>query len=108
VNAGPSPPPKPEFPVEEEDKVEIDRIDQMLSAGAFVVKKPRKALGHPLIVAARNILHHAFVSKAILQTPWNESCLDVRVSKTCLGRALAIMAAIIAVLEENGAKVKVA
>jgi hypothetical protein len=108
VNAVSSPPSKPEFPVEEEDKVEIDRIDQMLSAGAFVVKKPRKALRHPLIVAARNILHHAFVSKAILQTPWNESCLDVRVSKTCLVRALAIMAAVIAVLEESGAKVKVA
>jgi hypothetical protein len=108
VNAVPTQVSKPEFPVEEEDKVEIDRIDQMLSAGAFVVKKPRKALRHPLILKTRNILHHASISKAILQMPWNESCLDIRVSKPSLGRALAIMAAIIAVLEENGAKVKVA
>lgn len=108
VNTLPSPPPKPEFPVEDEDKIEIDRIDRMLSAGAFIVKKPRKALRHPLIVAARNILHRASVSKAILQTPWNGSCLDIRVSKASLGRALATMAAIIAVLEENGVKVKVA
>ncbi len=108
VNTVPSLPPKPEFPVEDEDKIEIDRINQVFSAGSFVVKKPRKALRHPLIVTARNILHHAFVSKAILQTPWNESCLDIRVSKSSLGRALGTMAAIIAVLEDNGAKVKVA
>ena len=41
-------------------------------------------------------------------SPWNESCIDIRVSKPSLGRALAIMAAIIAVLEDNGVKVKVA
>src|ERR1700728_3976317 len=50
ANPVPSLPSKPEFPAEEEDRVEIDRIDQMLSAGAFVVKKPRKALRHPLIL----------------------------------------------------------
>lgn len=107
VDSVPAPPPKPEFPVEEEDKAEIHRIDQLLSAGSFVVKKPRKALRHPLIVTARNTLRNAYVSKAILQTPWNESCLDIRVSKSGLARALVIMAAIIAVLEENGTKVKV-
>jgi hypothetical protein len=107
VDAVPGPPPKPDFPVEEEDKIELHRIDQLLLAGLFVVKKPRKALRHPLIVTARNILRNAYVSKAILQTPWNESCLDIRVSKSGLARALAIMAAIIALLEENGTKVKV-
>ena len=78
VNAVSTPPSKLDFPVEEEDKVEIDRIDQMLSADAFVVKKPRKALRHPLILKTRNILHHASISKAILQMPWNESCLAAR------------------------------
>jgi hypothetical protein len=108
VNNASIPPRKPEFPLEKEDKIEMDRIDQMLSAGAFVVKKPRKALRHPLILAARNILHRTSISKAILQTPWNESCLDIRVSKASLGRALATMAAIIAALDQNGVKVSVA
>lgn len=107
VNAVASPPPKPAFPVEEEDKVEIDRIEQLLSAGVLIVKKPRKALRHPLIVAARNILSHAYASKGILQAPWNESCLDIRASKPCLSPALAVMASIIAVLEDNGMKVRI-
>lgn len=107
VNMVPSPPPKPEFPVEEEDRVELAHIDQMLSAGAFSVKKPRKALRHPLVVAARNVLSHASPHKGILQIPWNETCLDIKVSKPSLRRGLGIMAAVIAVLEDNGVKVRV-
>jgi hypothetical protein len=107
VNKVPSPPPKPEFPVEAEGRIELARIDQMLSAGAFSVKKPRKALRHTLVVATRNILSHASPYKGILQTPWNESCLDIRVSKPSLRRGLGIMAAVIAVLEDNGVKVRV-
>jgi hypothetical protein len=61
----PTPPSEPQFPVEEEDRAEIDRISQLLSAGAFVVKNPRKALRHPVVVAARNILRHGFASKQI-------------------------------------------
>ena len=107
VNTVPSPPPRPEFPIEDEDKVELTRIDQMLLAGAFSVKKPRKVLHQPLVVAARNVLSHASQYKGILQTPWNETCLDIRVSKPSLRRGLGIMAAIIAILEENGVKVRV-
>jgi hypothetical protein len=103
----PTPPPKPEFPVEAEDKAELDRITQKLSTGALSVKNPRKALHHVLVVAARNSLRHASPYKGILQVPWNESCLDIRVSKPQLARALGIMAAVIAVLEDNGAKVRV-
>jgi len=103
----PSPPAKPEFPVETEDRAELARINQMLSAGAFSVKKPRKALRHPLVVAARKILSHASPYKGVLQTPWNEAFLDIRVSKPSLRRGLGIMAAIIAVLEDNGVKVRV-
>jgi len=103
----PAPPPKPEFPVEAEDNVELDRITRKFSTGAFSVKKPRKALRHVLVVAARNTLRHASHYKGILQVPWNESCLDIRVSKPQLARALGIMAAVIAVLEDNGVKVRV-
>lgn len=107
MNTVPSPPPKPEFPVEEEDRVELARIDQLLSAGAFSVKKPKKALRHTLVVAARNILSHASPYKGILQAPWNKTCLDIKVSKPSLRRGLGIMAAVIAVLEDNGVKVRV-
>lgn len=107
VNAVPSPPAKPAFPVEAEDRAELDRIDQMLSAGALSVKKPKKALRHVLVVAARNILRPASPYKGIVQVPWNESCLDIRVSKPQLARALGIMAAVIAVLEDNGVNVRV-
>ena len=103
----PGSPPNPEFPVEEEDKVEIERINQLLSAGAFLVKKPRKALRHPLVVAARDVLRRGIVSKEIVHAPWNEPCLDVRVSKPRVRRALAIMAAIVAVLEHDGVKITV-
>ena len=105
--ANPTPPSKPEFPVEQEDKVEIENINQLLSSGAFVAKMPRKALRHPLVVAARQVLRQGFVSKQILQAPWNESCLDIRVSKASLNRALAIMAAVTAVLECHGVRVRV-
>jgi len=107
VASVPSPVPKPEFPVAEEDKTEIARIDQLLSAGAFVSKKSRKALRHPLVVAARNILRRGYARRQLLEAPWNEPCLDVSVSKASLSRALEIMGAIIAVLEANGVKVRV-
>ncbi len=106
-NANPSPPTQPKFPIEPEDRTEIDQINQMLSVGAFAVKKPRKALRHPLIVVARDILRRSFASKQILQAPWNESCLDISVSKATLSRALGIMAAIISILEDHGVRVRV-
>jgi len=77
-------PAKPQFPVEGEDKADVAQIDQMLASGAFVVIKPRKALRHALIVSARNILRKGFAAKQILQAPWNETCLDIQVSKTAL------------------------
>ena len=93
------------FPVEGEDKADVAQIDQMLASGAFVVIKPRKALRHALIVSARNILRKGFAAKQILQAPWNETCLDIQVSKTALSRALQIMAALISILEAQRVKV---
>jgi hypothetical protein len=103
----PAAPPKPEFPIEAEDRAELDHIDQKFSTGALSVKKPRKALRHVLVVAARNILKHASPYRGILQEPWNESCLNIKVSKSQLARALGIIAAVIAVLEDNGIKIRV-
>ncbi|HXH48548.1 MAG TPA: hypothetical protein VNM47_04170 [Terriglobia bacterium] len=100
-------PPKPEFPVEEEDRAEIDRISQQLAAGVFVVKSPRKILRHPLIVATRNTLLHGLASKQICLPLSNQYCLNIRFSRTSLRRALAVMAAIISILEDNGVKIRV-
>jgi hypothetical protein len=99
--------PKPEFPVEAEDRKDIESIDQMLTSGRFAVKKPRKALQHALIVAARDVLRQGFASKGILVAPRDERCLDIRVSKASLSRALTVFAGIIAVLEDQGMKVEV-
>ena len=75
--------------------------------GAFSVKKPKKALRHTLVVkAAKYSQPRLTVCKGILQTPWNETCLDIKVSKPSLRRGLGIMAAVIAVLEDNGVKVR--
>jgi hypothetical protein len=101
------PTPKPEFPVEPEDRADIEDINRMLMSGDFAVKKPRKALLHPLIVAARNMLRQGFVFKGIAQEPRDELCVDIRVSKGALSRALAIFASVIAVLEDHGMKIEV-
>lgn len=107
TSANSSLPPKPEFPVEDEDRAEIDRINQQLAAGAFVVKTPRKMLRHLLIVTARNTLAQGLGSKQICLPPWDQSCLNIRVSKASLRRALGVMAAIIGALEHLGVKIRV-
>lgn len=104
----PSPPAQPEFPVEPEDRTDIDRINQMLAAGEFVFKKPRKALAP----SANRRGPRYSSTQFCLQTnpsglPWNESCLDIRVSRSRLSRALEIMAAIISILEDHGVRVRV-
>lgn len=70
----PPPPPKPPFPVEEEDKAEIADIEQGLASGAFVCKKPRKALRNALIVNSRNLLRHGFVSHSCRRTSPASMC----------------------------------
>lgn len=61
----------------------------------------RENLSHPLIVQARTILKNAEPNDyTIVRT--REKCLDIRVSKTGLDRALRIMAGLICALEEAG------
>jgi len=61
----------------------------------------RGSLSHPLITEARALLGKARADdRGILWT--GESCLDIRVSKESLDRALRIMAGLIGIIEDSG------
>jgi hypothetical protein len=63
---------------------------------------------HKLVSAAARIFKHApSDSRHILYAPYNEICLDIRVSKSSLDRALAILNAIILKLESLNLSVTV-
>lgn len=101
------PTPRPEPPklsdfAEPEEITQIEQLEQ--TAGEALLK--RGSLSHPLIVQARGTFKHAQVSESkILWT--RERCLDIRVSKDRLDRAIRIMAGIISALEERGFTVSV-
>jgi hypothetical protein len=64
------------------------------------------SLSHPLILQARGVLGRATANnRQILQT--QQQCLDIRVSKGSLDRALRIMAGLIATMEEAGFSITV-
>jgi hypothetical protein len=61
----------------------------------------RGSLSHPLITGARALLGKARADdRGILWT--GESCLDIRVSKESLDRALRMMAGLIGIIEDSG------
>jgi len=75
------------------------------SSWSEVVLK-RGSLSHPLVAQARSLLGKGQGDdRGILWTP--EPCLDVRVSKESLDRALRIMAGLIRVIEDAGFSVSV-
>jgi len=58
---------------------------------------------HPLVKDAERILKHGGTDeRGIFQPPRNEPCLDLRVSKESLGRALVFVNAVILALEAEG------
>jgi hypothetical protein len=76
---------------------ELIRIEE-IEAQSFGVDLAAKR--HKLVAAAARILRHASVDgREILQPPYSDPCLDIRVSKASLDRALAIVNAIILRLE---------
>jgi hypothetical protein len=100
------PPPKEKPPLEnfasEAEQAQIEKLER--SSGELVLKKG--SLSHPLIVQARGVLGRATANnRNILQT--QQQCLDVRVSKGSLDRALRIMAGLIATMEEEGFSITV-
>lgn len=70
------------------------------------VEPKRGSLSHPLILQARAVLSKARVDdRGILWT--RDQCLDIRVSKTSLDRAIRIMASLIQIMEDEGFQVAI-
>jgi hypothetical protein len=86
----------------DEERSQIERLER--SGGEFVLI--RGSLSHPLIVQARAVLGRATSdNRKILGV--NEQCLDIRVSRGSLDRALRLMAGLIGTLEAEGFTVTV-
>jgi hypothetical protein len=84
----------PEPPVNDPELIRIAEIE----AVNFGIDPSAKQ--HKLISAAARILRHAPAdARHILYPPYSEACLEIRVSKASLDRALAILNAIILKLE---------
>jgi hypothetical protein len=88
------PPSSPEAAVQDPELIRIAEIE----AESFGVDPEAKR--HKLVSAAARILKHASSdARHILHPPYSEPCLDIRVSKGSLDRALGIVNAIIFKLE---------
>ena len=89
--------PRVEVPATEQERAQLEKLDW--PTGEFVLK--RRSLSHPFIVQARAILGRATAdNRKIVET--GQPCLDIRVSKSSLDRALRIMAGLIGVIEAEG------
>jgi hypothetical protein len=94
--------PKPAKSFSEQDRAQVGRIERC----EWQVFLKRGSLSHPLIVQARETLRHEHADER--QILWTSNpCLDIRVSKDSLDRAMRIMAAIICGLEAEGFSVAV-
>ncbi|HLY62803.1 MAG TPA: hypothetical protein VKV95_18825 [Terriglobia bacterium] len=86
----------------EQERAQVERLEQ--TVGEFALK--RGSLSHPLIIQARAVLGRASVNdRQILH--FREQCLDMRVSKGSLDRALRVMAGLIGAIEAEGFAVEV-
>jgi hypothetical protein len=84
---------------------ELARIAAVEAENLFVEQDVKF---HKLISMAGKILRHSRADeRGIVRAPHNEACLDIRVSKSMLNRALAFMNAIILRLESEGFSVGV-
>jgi hypothetical protein len=103
----PRPMPKDQNPdveqiTDAQERSQIERLDRL--NGELVLK--HGSLSHPLITQARTVLRQAREDdRKILQC--REQCLDIRVSKGSLDRALRIMAGLISLIEDEGFSVTV-
>lgn len=95
-------PPKLSDFATQEEMAQIEQLER--TTGEALIK--RGSLAHPLIVQARSILKGAQPDdRKILWT--RGSCLDIRVSKDSLDRALRLMAGLISAIEDAGFTVSI-
>lgn len=86
-----------EQPPDDPELLRIARVE------AMKLSVDPDAKRHKLVVVAARLLKHSKVDdRGILMLPRDQPCLDIRVSKQSLERALALMNAIILSVEEEG------
>lgn len=102
----PTPPPQPPTVEEVEDQREIEQINDLLASGALVPKSPGKAKRHPLLTATRKAFYGGRGSAMTAPPRHALSPLNVNVTKSSQRRALDIVGTVIAILEQQGVKVR--
>ena len=94
------------LPLLPEDSPELEKIARIAAGTVPAVTKAM--LGHPMIQKTKTVLSGARTNdRGILWAGREVDWLDLRVSKDCLPRALAILAALIHMLEQEGFQVVV-
>ncbi len=96
---------EPETPVLAEDAPQLERIERLAATATPSVTKAM--LAHPLIEKTRVALTGVRATDGKLWASQEVECLDLRITKDCLARALRIMAALAHLLEQEGFKVVV-
>ncbi len=92
---------EPNSPILAEDAPELERIARIEAGTTPAVTKAM--LAHPLVAKTKSALSSARVNdRGVLWAGRDVDCVDVRVSKDCLPRALRILAALLNMLEQEG------
>lgn len=90
----------PKVPECAEDRAEFERIDRLLTDGAYALEFDKKMLDHPLVRATREALESGREdTRHILSPVGGPPCLDIRVSKKRVDLALRVAAQLIAIFE---------
>jgi hypothetical protein len=90
-------------------KPSVDSSDPELSQIAAVESRPipLKSEQHRFVASCAGLLRRAHTNEyGIIEPPNDKPCLDVRVSKELLDRALVLMSTMLFALEENGLEIK--
>lgn len=91
-------------------KPSVDSSDPELAQIAAVESRPLplKPEQHKFVASCAGLLRRARTNDyGIIEPPKDKPCLDVRVSKELLDRALALLSTLLFALEENGFEVKI-
>jgi hypothetical protein len=95
------PDPREKTPLLTEDSPKLEIIQRIEASATPHVTNAM--LAHPLVESAKRVLSNAqTIDRGVLWPGREVVCLDLRVSKACLPRALRIIAALVHMLEKEG------
>jgi hypothetical protein len=95
------PTPREKTPLLTEDSPKLEIIQRIEASATPHVTNAM--LAHPLVESAKRVLSNAqTIDRGVLWPGREAVCLDLRVSKACLPRALRIIAALVHILEKEG------